>query len=211
MAIGTKSKIKINFNSIMKKFILLIIFFTSLIINSLAIEPDIFVQSTVNRASKLLSENISKEAKIKELQLIAKDTVDIKGIGFYTLGAARKNLNDKEKEKYSKLFEKYFLKSFASRLAEYTNPEIDVFAKEVLNKNYTIVNSILKGTGERPEIKIDWRIYTKNPEKPLIRDLIVEGLSLARAQKEEFASILGSNNNDINVLIAKLDEFINKK
>ena len=182
-AIGTKSKIKINFNSIMKKFILLIIFFTSLIINSLAIEPDIFVQSTVNRASKLLSENISKEAKIKELQLIAKDTVDIKGIGFYTLGAARKNLNDKEKEKYSKLFEKYFLKSFASRLAEYTNPEIDVFAKEVLNKNYTIVNSILKGTGERPEVKIDWRIYTKNPEKPLIRDLIIEGLSLSKNTK----------------------------
>ena len=206
-AIGTKSKIKINFNPIMKKFILLIIFFTSLIINSLAIEPDIFVQSTVNRASKLLSENISKEAKIKELQLIAKDTVDIKGIGFYTLGAARKNLNDTEKEKYSKLFEKYFLKSFASRLAEYTNPEIDVFAKEVLNKNYTIVNSILKGTGERPEIKIDWRIYTKNPEKPLIRDLIIEGLSLARTQKEEFSSVLNSNNGDINSLFKTLEEF----
>ncbi len=206
-AIGTKSKIKINLNSIMKKFIVLIVFFTSLTINSLAIEPDIFVQSTVNRASKLLSENISKEAKIKELQLIAKDTVDIKGIGFYTLGAARKNLNDSEKEKYTKLFEKYFLKSFASRLAEYTNPEIDVFAKEVLNKNYTIVNSILKGTGERPEIKIDWRIYTKNPEKPLIRDLIIEGLSLARTQKEEFSSVLNSNNGDINSLFKTLEEF----
>ena len=207
MAIGTKSKIKINFNFIMKKFVVFVLIFISLTTKLFAIEPDIFVQSTVNRASKLLSENISKEEKIKELQLIAKDTVDIKGIGFYTLGAARKNLNDIEKEKYSKLFEKYFLKSFASRLAEYTNPEIDVFAKEVLNKNYTIVNSTLKGTGERPEIKIDWRIYTKNPEKPLIRDLIIEGLSLARTQKEEFASVLNSNAGDINSLFKTLEEF----
>ena len=207
MAIGTKSKIKINFNFVMKKFVVLILIFASLTTKLFAIEPDIFVQSTVNRASKLLSENISKEEKIKELQLIAKDTVDIKGIGFYTLGAARKNLNDIEKEKYSILFEKYFLKSFASRLAEYTNPEIDVFAKEVLNKNYTIVNSTLKATDERPEVKIDWRIYTKNPEKPLIRDLIIEGLSLARTQKEEFASVLNSNNGDINSLFKTLEEF----
>jgi len=190
-----------------RKLIILIFIFSSLKTNLFAIEPDIFVQSTVNRASKLLSEDISKEEKIIELQLIAKDTVDIKGIGFYTLGAARKNLNDTDKKKYSTLFEKYFLKSFASRLAEYTNPEIDVFSKEVLNKNYTIVNSVLKGTSERPEIKIDWRIFTKDPEKPLIRDLIIEGLSLARTQKEEFASVLNSNDGDINALFKTLEEF----
>ena len=193
----------------MKKLVVLIFIFSSFIANLYAIEPDIFVQSTVNRASKLLSENISKEEKIKELQLIAKDTVDIRGIGFYTLGAARKSLNDLDKKKYSELFEDYFLKSFASRLAEYTNPEIDVFAKEVLNKNYTIVNSVLKGTAERPEIKIDWRIYTKAPAKPLIRDLIIEGLSLARTQKEEFASVLNSNDGDINALFKTLKEFSN--
>ena len=193
----------------MKKLVVLIFIFSSFIANLYAIEPDIFVQSTVNRASKLLSENISKEEKIKELQLIAKDTVDIRGIGFYTLGAARKSLNDLDKKKYSELFEDYFLKSFASRLAEYTNPEIDVFAKEVLNKNYTIVNSVLKGTTERPEIKIDWRIYTKDPAKPLIRDLIIEGLSLARTQKEEFASVLNSNDGDINALFKTLKEYSN--
>jgi phospholipid transport system substrate-binding protein len=181
-----------------------------LVDNSFAIEPDVFVQSTVNRASKLLSEDISLEDKIKKLKLIAKDTVDIKGIGFYTLGAARKNLSDTDKAKYSELFEEYFLKSFSSRLAEYTNPEIDVFAKEVLNKNYTIVNSTLKATSERPEIKIDWRIYTKDPNKPLIRDLIIEGLSLARTQKEEFSSVLNSNDGDINVLFKTLEEFSNK-
>tara|TARA_Y100001958_G_C20984892_1_gene374647 strand:+ start:120 stop:707 length:588 start_codon:yes stop_codon:yes gene_type:complete len=195
----------------MKKKLLLIIFITiHLINNSLAIEPDIFVQSTVNRASKLLSENITKEQKIEELQLIAKDTVDIKGIGYYTLGAARKTLNDQEKAKYSELFEKYFLKSFSSRLAEYTNPEIDVFDKEVINKNYTIVKSLLKATNDRPEIKIDWRIYTKVPETPLIRDLIIEGLSLARTQKEEFASVLNSNDGDINALFKTLIEFSNE-
>ena len=195
----------------MAKKLLTIIFIINLIFsNVLAIEPDVFVQSTVNRASKLLSENISKEKKIEELKLIAKDTVDIKGIGFYTLGGVRKNLNDTDKAKYLELFEEYFLKSFSSRLAEYTNPEIDVFAKEKLNKNYTIVNSTLKATTERPEIKIDWRIYTKNPEKPLIRDLIIEGLSLARTQKEEFASVLNSNNGDINALFKTLEEFSNK-
>ncbi len=192
----------------MKKRLLIIIFgINFLISNVFAIEADVFVQSTVNRASKLLSENISKEKKIVELKLIAKDTVDIKGIGFYTLGAVRKNLSDENKKKYSLLFEEYFLKSFSSRLAEYTNPEIDVFGKEVLNKNYTIVNSILKATNERPEIKIDWRIYTKNPEQPLIRDLIIEGLSLARTQKEEFASVLNNNDGDINALFKTLEEF----
>ena len=173
-----------------------------------SIEPDIFVQSTVNRASKILSNNISKEKKMKELQIIAKETVDIRGIGFYTIGQTRKNLNDEEKKKYSELFEKYFLKSFSSRLAEYTNPEIDVKSKEVLNENYTIVYSVLKATNERPEVKIDWRIYTKDQKNPLIRDLIIEGLSLARTQKEEFASILNSNDGDINALFKTLDEFV---
>ena len=193
-----------------KKLLVFLVVFFSTTFNSFSIEPDIFVQSTVNRASKLLGENISKDEKIKKLKLIAKETVDIRGIGFYTLGAARKSLSDDQKLKYSELFEKYFLKSFASRLAEYTNPEINVFAKEILNKNYTIVNSLLKGTSDRPEVKIDWRIYTKNPEQPLIRDLIIEGLSLARTQKEEFSSILNSNNNDINVLFQTLEKFSNQ-
>ena len=194
----------------MKKKLLGIIFILNLLINnSVALEPDIFVQSTVNRASKLLSEDISKEEKIKKLKQIAKDTVDIKGIGFYTLGTARKNLSEDEKKEYSLKFESYFLKSFASRLAEYTNPEIDVYSKETLNKNYTIVNSTLKATKERPEIKIDWRIYTKNPDQPLIRDLIIEGLSLARTQKEEFASVLSGNDGDIRALFKILEEFSN--
>ena len=190
-----------------KKIITIVLLYFLNINYSYSIEADIFVQSTVNRASKILSENISKEEKINELKLIARETVDIKGIGFYTLGSARKNLNEDNKKKYSLLFEGYFLKSFSSRLAEYTNPEIDVQSKEVLSANYTIVNSILKGTSERPEVKIDWRIYTKHPENPLIRDLIIEGLSLARTQKEEFSSILNSNNNDINALFKTLEEF----
>jgi len=190
-----------------KKIIFVIFLFLSTLNNSYSIEAEIFVQSTVNRASKVLSENISKEEKIDKLKIIAKETVDIKGIGFYTLGSIRRDLNDKQKEKYEKLFEKYFLKSFSSRLSEYTNPEIDVFSKEVLSENYTIVNSLLKGTSERPEVKIDWRIYTKNPENPLIRDLIIEGLSLARTQKEEFSSILNSNDNDINALFTTLEDF----
>ena len=190
-----------------KSFILSLVFCLCITSLSKAIEPDVFVQSTVNRASKLLGENISKEQKIEKLKLIAKDTVDIKGIGFYTLGAKRKSLDDEEKEKYSRLFEEYFLKSFSSRLAEYTNPEINVTNKEKLNDNYTIVNSVLKATNERPEINIDWRIYTKNQDNPLIRDLIIEGLSLARTQKEEFASILNSNDGDINSLFKVLDEF----
>ena len=141
------------------------------------------------------------------LKIIAKETVDIKGIGFYSLGSTRKVLNDNQIEKYLNLFEKYFLKSFSSRLSEYTNPKIDVQSKKVINKNYTIVNSILIGTSDRPEVKIDWRIYTKNPENPLIRDLIIEGLSLARTQKEEFASILNSNNGKIESLFKTLEDF----
>ena len=191
-----------------KLLVSLIIFFSTSCV-SFSIEPDIFVQSTVNRASKLLGEDISKEEKIKELKLIAKETVDIKGIGFYTLGKKRKKLDEAEKKKYAELFEEYFLKSFSSRLAEYTNPEIEVTNKEKLNNNYTIVNSVLKSTKERPEINIDWRIYTKNPNNPLIRDLIIEGLSLARTQKEEFASVLSSNDNNIDALFKVLKEFSN--
>ena len=192
---------------IKKKLLVFSIVFFSITFNSFSIEPDIFVQSTVNRASKLLGEDITKDEKIEKLKLIAKETVDIRGIGFYTLGKKRKSLNEQEKKRYAELFEGYFLKSFSSRLAEYTNPEIDVQSKEKLNENYTIVNSILKATNERPEIKIDWRIYTKKPENPLIRDLIIEGLSLARTQKEEFASVLNSNNDDIEALFKVLKEF----
>ena len=191
-----------------KKLLFLSIIFFTITTKLIAIEPDVFVQSTVNRASKLLSEDLSKDQKIEELKLIAKDTVDIKGIGFYTLGSKRKTLNNDQKFKYSELFEQYFLKSFSSRLAEYSNPEINVYSKEKLNENYTIVNSTLKATDERPEIKIDWRIYTKNVDKPLIRDLIIEGLSLARTQKEEFNSVLQSNNGDINALFKTLEEFV---
>ena len=190
-----------------KNYILIIFLYFQSFTTIYAIEPDIFVQSTVNRASKILSDNIKKDQKIEELKKIAKDTVDIRGIGFYTLGSARKNLNDNEKKMYTVLFEQYFLKSFSSRLAEYTNPEIDVYGKEILSDKYTIVNSLLKGTEERPEVKIDWRIYTKNPERPLIRDLIIEGLSLARTQKEEFSSILNTSDGDINALFKTLEEF----
>ncbi len=192
-----------------KKFSIVLVLLFLISTNSFSIEPDIFVQSTVNRASKLLAEDISKGEKIEKLKSIAKETVDIRGIGFYTLGAKRKSLNDDEKKEYSKLFEEYFLKSFSSRLAEYTNPEIDVISKDKLNENYTIVNSILIATDERPEINIDWRIYTKDPDNPLIRDLIIEGLSLARTQKEEFTSVLNSNNDDIQALFKVLKEFSN--
>ena len=190
-----------------KNFSIVLVLLFLICTNSFSIEPDIFVQSTVNRASKLLGEDISKGEKIEKLKIIAKETVDIRGIGFYTLGAKRKSLNNDEKKEYSKLFEEYFLKSFSSRLAEYTNPEIDVINKDKLNENYTIVNSILIATDERPEINIDWRIYTKDPNNPLIRDLIIEGLSLARTQKEEFASVLNSNDDDINALFKVLKEF----
>ena len=193
------------------KQILLILLLFNLTINSnvYSIEPDVFVQSTVNRASQVLSKNISKEKKISELKSIAKETVDIKGIGFYSLGSNRKSLTDIQKKEYLILFKNYFLKSFSSRLSEYTNPQIEVKNKEVLNENYTIVNSVLIATAERPEVKIDWRIYTKNKDNPLIRDLIIEGLSLARTQKEEFSSILNSNDGKINSLFKKLEEFSN--
>ena len=192
-----------------KKFLIIIFLFNINYNVAYSIQPDVFVQSTVNRASQVLSENLTKNEKINRLKIIAKETVDIKAVGYYSLGSARKNLNENQKQKYSELFEAYFLKSFSSRLAEYTNPEIQVDGKEVLNKNYTIVNSVLIATSERPEVKIDWRIYTKNSENPLIRDLIIEGLSLARTQKEEFASILNSNNGDIKVLFNSLKKFSN--
>ena len=182
------------------------IYFLSLT-NSFSVEPDQFIQSTVDRASKLLSNNVSKEDKIKELEIIAKETVDIKGIGFYTLGSVRKTLDDDQKKEYLILFEKYFLKSFSSRLSEWTNPEINVISQNIINKKYTIVNSVLKGTEDRPEVKIDWRIYTKDVDNPLIRDVIIEGLSLARTQKEEFSSIINSNDGNIDALFKVLEDF----
>ena len=190
-----------------KKIFIILLLFNLSCANSFSIEPDVFVQSTVNRASAVLSKNLSKPQKINELKIIAEETVDIEGIGFYTIGNYRKDMSENELSKYAELFEQYFLKSFSSRLAEYTNPEISVNSKEVLSENYTIVNSVLKGTSDRPEIKIDWRIYTKNPDNPLIRDLIIEGLSLARTQKEEFASIINSNDGDFKVLFKTLEDF----
>jgi len=193
-----------------KKFIFFIFTVLSIlnINNAYSMEPDVFIQSTINRAHQALNDKFTKEEKIEELKLIAKDTVDIKGIGFYTLGSYRKTINKDQKEMYISLFEQYFLKTFSSRLAEYSNPEIQVNSKSVLNENYTMVSSILVSTEQRPEVKINWRVYTKDPKNPKIRDLIIEGLSLARTQKEEFSSIIESNDGDINALFAVLREFI---
>ena len=173
-----------------------------------SIEADIFVQSTVNRASEVLNNNLPKDEKIKMLKEIASETVDINGIGSYTLGTYRKTISDDQIKEYETLFEQYFLKSFASRLAEYSNPEIEVRSKKKLNKNYTMVSSVLVSTKQRPEVRIDWRVYTKNLENPLIRDLIIEGLSRARTQKEEFSSIIQSNDGDIDALFVTLKEFV---
>ena len=195
----------------LKKTLILISFvivFFSNIEKVYSIEPDIFVQSTVNRAAKTLGGNLTKEERVEKLKEIASETVDIKGIGYYTLGAYRKNINDEVIKKYEILFEQYFLKSFASRLAEYSNPEIEVVSKKKLNENYTMVSSILVSTEQRPEVKIDWRIYTKDPENLKIRDLIIEGLSLVRTQREEFSSIIQSNDGDINALLVVLKDFI---
>ena len=177
---------------------------------SYSIEPDVFVQSTVNRAASTLGGNLNKEQRVEELKKIAKETVDIYGIGMYSLGATRKSLTEEQLKTYNQVFENYFLKSFADRLAEYSNPIIEVNSKEKLNENYTIVSSTLVATDKRPEIKIEWRIYTKNPDAPLIRDLIIEGLSLARTQKEEFSSIIQSANGDVNALFDNLKNFSNK-
>ena len=191
-------------------FFLSSIIFLSNINYSYSIEPDIFIQSTVNRATSTLSGNLTKEERISELKQIAKDTVDIRGIGFYSLGAHRKNLSKDQLTSYINIFEEYFLKSFSSRLAEYSNPEIEVNSKKKLNENYTIVSSTLVATDSRPEVKIEWRVYTKNPENLLIRDLIIEGLSLARTQKEEFSSIINSNDGNIDALLKNLSDFSSK-
>ena len=172
-----------------------------------SIEADVFIQSTVNRAAKTLGGNLSKEERIQKLKQIAKETVDIKGIGFYSLGDHRKKLTENQLIKYHKVFAEYFLKSFSSRLAEYSNPEIEVNSKKIINKNYTIVSSILISTESRPEVKIDWRVYTKDSNNLLIRDLIIEGLSLARTQKEEFSSIINSNDGNIEALLKNLADF----
>ena len=189
-------------------FLTFLIVSLSSIVKVHSIEPNIFVQSTVNRAAKTLSGDFTKDERIEMLKEIAKDTVDINGIGLYTLGVYRKGLNEDQIENYKILFEQYFLKSFSSRLAEYSNPEIEVISKKEISKNYTMVYSKLVGTDQRPEVKIDWRIYTKNVNNPKIRDLIIEGLSLVRTQKEEFSSIIQSNDEDINALFTALKEFI---
>tara|TARA_B100000902_G_C27145717_1_gene830983 strand:- start:211 stop:804 length:594 start_codon:yes stop_codon:yes gene_type:complete len=191
-------------------FFLFSIIFLSNINNTYSIEPDIFIQSTVNKAANTLSGNLTKEERISELKQIAQDTVDITGIGYYSLGFHRKNLDKDQLFTYSKVFKDYFLKSFSSRLAEYSNPEIEVISQNKINKNYTIVLSKLLATESRPEVKIEWRVYTKNPDNLLIRDLIIEGLSLARTQKEEFNSIINSNNGNIEALLENLTNFSSK-
>jgi len=175
-----------------------------------SIEADVFIQSTVNRAAKTLSENPSKDTRIEKLKEIAIDTVDIKGIGSYSLGAHKKNITDDQLKKYEEIFARYFLKSFSSRLAEYSNPEIEVNSKKKINENYTIVSSTLVPTDSRPEVKIEWRVYTKDSNKPLIRDLVIEGLSLARTQKEEFSSIIDSNDGNFDALLKNLSNFVSK-
>ena len=176
---------------------------------SLSLEPSQFIQSIVDEASQVLVTNITKEEKIDKLKSIAIKSVDIKGIVLYSLGPHRKNLSDGQKEEYNDLFRKYFLKSFASRLSDYTDPKINVLSQKKLNEKYTMVSSLLVATGKTPEVKIDWRVYTKNPDQPLIRDLIIEGLSLAKTQKEEFNSVIQSNGGDINALFLNLKNFVN--
>ena len=188
-------------------FVVLILIFFNFNNNAFSIEADVFVQSTVNRAAKTLGGGLTKIERIEKLKEIAKDTVDITGIGFYSLGKHRKNLSKEQLENYKIVFEAYFLKSFSSRLAEYSNPEIEVNSKNIINANYTIVSSTLVATDSRPEVKIEWRVYTKDPDNLLIRDLIIEGLSLARTQKEEFSSIINSNDGKIEALLKNLSDF----
>ena len=193
------------------KFSLILVLFSSFIGKSFSLEPEKFVQSVVNKASLILTkDNFTKEQKIEKLKSIAKEAVDIQGIGYYSLGGHRKNLSADQKKKYLDVFEKYFLKSFASRLAEYTDPKIYVGSQKKLNEKYTMVSSVLVATQEKPEVKIDWRIVTKNPDKPLIIDVIIEGVSLAKVQKEEFNSVIQNNDGNINALLASLEEFVNK-
>ena len=188
-------------------FVVLILIFFNFNNNAFSIEADVFIQSTVNRAAKTLGGGLTKEERVEKLKEIAKDTVDITGIGFYSLGKHRKNLSKEQLENYKIVFEAYFLKSFSSRLAEYSNPEIEVNSKNIINANYTIVSSTLVATDSRPEVKIEWRVYTKDPDNLLIRDLIIEGLSLARTQKEEFSSIINSNDGNIEALLENLSDF----
>jgi len=188
-------------------FVVLILISFNFNNKAFSIEADVFVQSTVNRAAKTLGGGLTKVERVEKLKEIAKDTVDITGIGFYSLGKHRKNLSKEQLENYKIVFEAYFLKSFSSRLAEYSNPEIEVNSKNVINANYTIVSSTLVATDTRPEVKIEWRVYTKDPDNLLIRDLIIEGLSLARTQKEEFSSIINSNDGKIEALLKNLSDF----
>ena len=192
------------------KFSLILIIFSVLTEKSFSLEPKDFVQSVVDQASSILTTNSTKEQKIEKLKSIANETVDIRGIGFYSLGSHRKELSDDKKKEYLDIFKKYFLKSFSSRLAEYTDPKIRVDSQKKINEKYTMVSSVLLKTKDKPEVKIDWRIVTKDPSKPLIIDVVIEGVSLAKVQKEEFNSIIQSNDGDINALIASLKEFINK-
>ena len=200
----------------MKKNFFIIVFFVFIIgilpneSNAYSSDPKQFISEIVDEAKEILVETNSQEFKTNKLSEMALKTVDIRGIGYYTLGNYRKELTDDQKEKYSVLFEKYFLKSFTSRLTDYSDPKIDVLSAEILNPKYTIVKSLLLADEKKPEDKIDWRVYTKNPDKPLIRDLIIEGLSLARTQKEEFASVIETNNGDITKLFITLEKFINK-
>ena len=194
----------------MKKFLLILLLFSLNNTNVYSLEADVFIQSTVNRAAETLNSSFTKDQRIEKLKEIAKETVDIRGIGLYSLGSYRKNLSNDQLSNYTNIFEEYFLKSFSSRLAEYSNPEIEVNSKKKLNENYTIVSSTLVATDSRPEVKIEWRVYTKNPENLLIRDLIIEGLSLARTQKEEFSSIINSNDGKIEALLKNLSDFSSK-
>ena len=200
---------KLSCHKNLLRFFLTSLIFFLFVEKSFSIEPNVFIQSTVNRASEALSDSFTREEKIKKLKIIAKDTVDIKGIGLYTIGKHRKDMTDEQKAEYLKIFEEYFLKTFSDRLSEYANPKVRVDDSEKLNENYTIVSSVLVSTKERPEVKIDWRVYTKDMQNLVIRDLIIEGLSLARTQKEEFNSIVQSNNGDINALFDSLKKFIN--
>ena len=195
-----------------KNFFIIIFFLFSLTQKSYGYssDPKQFITEIVDEAKKVLVETNSKEFKTKKLSNLALKTVDIKGVAYYSIGKYRKSLNEEQLNKYLSLFEKYFLKSFTSRLTDYSDPKIDVIGTEVLNPKYTIVKSVLLATDKKPEVKIEWRVYTKNPDKPLIRDLIIEGLSLARTQKEEFASVIESNNGDVTKLFDTLKEFIAK-
>ena len=192
------------------KYFIIFIFILNFQNNLFAKDPSALINEIVDEAAAVLSSEDPIEAKIIKLNIIAESSVDIEGIGMYTLGKYRKTISEDEKSKYQKLFKSYFLKSFSSRLVDYTNPKINVVSQKKINAKYTIVNSILEATSKRPQVKIDWRIYTKNPDKPLIRDLIVEGLSLARTQKEEFNSIIQNNDGNINALFKTLEEFIIK-